>query len=58
METVMLVLQIASYVVAGASVVAAGVAPLTKNKTDDRVAKALAWVLNNVVNKLALNPKP
>jgi len=46
--------QIASYIVAGASVALAGIAPLTKNTKDDRLLAVLKWLLA----KLSLNVKP
>lgn len=44
MDTVYMAGEIACYVIAGAVVVMNAIAPLTKNATDNKVAKALAWV--------------
>ena len=39
-----LVLTVISYVVAGASLVVAGVAPLTKSEADNKLLKVLRWL--------------
>lgn len=44
LDTVYTVLEYGAYVVAGAVVAINLIAPLTKNETDDKVAKALTWV--------------
>ena len=54
------VLEVASYVVAGASAGAALLAPLTANKADDEVASVLGKAvgyLHKLLSLLALNPK-
>lgn len=44
-------------VIGAASTVVALAAPLTENEWDNKLAKALKWVVENVLAKLALNPK-
>lgn len=56
MENVLTVLTVASGVIAGASVIAAVIAPHTKTDLDDR---AVGWLgkVKSVLDKLALNFK-
>lgn len=44
-------------VIGGASTVVALAAPLTKNEWDNKLANGLKWVVENVLAKIALNPK-
>lgn len=52
----MKVIEIAAYIVAGASVIAAGVAPLTETKWDDKAAGLLSKA-KKLLDMLALNFK-
>ena len=47
-------LEIASYVIAGASLALAGIAPLTKNTSDDKVGRAVE-LIKALLSKLSLN---
>lgn len=61
MDTVLeygpVILTWALVIIGGASTLAAGIAPLTETKWDDKLAGFLSK-LKNILDKLALNPKP
>ena len=56
MKNYLVVLQIASYVIAGCSAALVVLAPLTKSLADDKLSAALKRVLS-VLGLIALNPK-